>query len=155
MLSPDAQKQILAHLYSEEAYRQFSYDDATGLTIRAPVGNITIGIGWNIQANGCPKEIAEFAAMYFVRKADERLTRRIPFYDALDEPTKVALCDMAYNMGVDNVLEFKNMLEALRRDDRKTAAIAMLNSKWARQTGKRAVPLSKMVETKQWVEISA
>ena len=152
MLSQEAQKRILAHLYTYEDYRQFAYDDATALTVKAPKGNLTLGIGWNIQANGCPKEIAEFAAMFFVKKVDSELSIRLPFYETLDEPTKVALCDMGFTMGVHGLLDFTFMLDALKHDDRVAAAICMLNSKWAQapQFRKRAVADSSMVEKKKW-----
>jgi lysozyme len=152
MLSDIAKRKLLAHLYVYEGYREFPYDDMTGKTEFASIGKMTLGIGWNIQSAGCPREIAEFAAMYFIRKIDTDLSRRIAFYEMLDEPTKVALCDMAYNMGVGGVLSFKNMLECIRKDDRLNAAIAGLNSKWAHQVKRRAVIVMAMIETKEWVQ---
>ena len=150
MLSQLAQQKILIHLYDEEEYRQFAYDDKNGQTVKAPIGNLTIALGWNIQENGCPKKIAEFAAMYFVNKRDAELSQTIDFYDALDDVRKVVLCDMAYNMGTLGVLKFKEMLAAMQKKDWRTAAIAMLNSKWANDVGNRAVVLSHMMELGQW-----
>lgn len=150
MLSEIAQQKILQHLYLEEDYRQFSYDDATAEEVKAPEGNLTIGIGWNIQVNGCPREIAEFAAMYFVKQADAQLSKKLVFYNELDDVRKVVLCDMAFNLGIEGELHFTQTLNAVQKKDWRTAAICMLQSDWAKRVGKRAITLSQMMETGQW-----
>lgn len=150
MLSDIAKQKILAELYTEEDYRQFAYDDATGATVKAPKGNLTLGIGWNIQVIGCPKPIAEFVAMYFVNEADAQLSKALDFYDSLDEVRKVVLCDMGFNMGVPKLLEFHDTLNYVKRGNYHAASVDMLNSEWARQVGKRAIRLSKMMDSGQW-----
>jgi len=150
MLSQSTLKQMLAHLYSEEEYRQFAYDDKTGKEVRAPIGKLTIGIGWNIQDVGCPREIAEFAAMYFVKQVDAQLSKQIVFYDMLDEVRKCVLCDMAFNMGVEGLLLFHNMLFAMKTGDWRTASVSMLHSKWAKDVGQRAVKLCAVMESGKW-----
>ena len=59
------------------------------------------------------------------------------------EPVKMAgrravLLSMAYQMGVDGLMKFKNMWAAINRQDWDDAADQMLDSKWARQTPERA-----------------
>lgn len=151
MLSVIAQKNMLANLYNEEGYRQFAYDDADGQTVKAPKGNLTIGIGWNIQTNGCPRPIAEFAVMYFIQQCDVALNKDIAFYNALDDVRKAVLCDMSFNMGEAKILDFEHMLAAMEKQDWKTAAICMLQSVWAKQVGQRATNLSRMMETGKWI----
>ncbi|WP_258576236.1 glycoside hydrolase family protein [Candidatus Pantoea persica] len=48
------------------------------------------------------------------------------------------LDSMAYQLGVDGLLLFKNMLTAVAAEDYDRTANAMLNSLWARQTTGRA-----------------
>jgi lysozyme len=150
MLSQSALKQMLANLYSEEDYRQFVYDDKTGKAVIAPVGRMTFGIGWNIQDVGCPREIAEFAAMYFVKQVDAQLSKQLVFYDLLDEVRKCVLCDMAFNMGVEGLLLFHNMLFAMKTGDWHTASVSMINSKWAKDVGQRATKLRAALESGKW-----
>lgn len=150
-LSEIAQKKILAHLYIEEDYKQFAYDDATDKTVKAPEGFLTFGIGWNIQANGCPREIAEFAAMYYIKQADAALTKAISFYEKLDDVRKVVLCDMAFTMGIVKALGFTGMLSAMQRLDYRAAAICMLNSEWAKKDHSRATKDSAMMESGEWL----
>ena len=45
---------------------------------------------------------------------------------------------MAYQMGLEGVLNFKKMWAAIEVDDYVTAAAEMINSRWAMQTPARA-----------------
>lgn len=150
-LSETALQHLIAYLEQEEGYQEFAYDDETGQRVEAPVGKLTLGYGWNIQDNGCPQEIAIFAMRFYASKADEELTKRLSYYDALDDIRKVVICDMAYNMGERDVESFHGMLTAIQKQDFTTASIAMLNSIWAKKVGNRAITLSKMMQTGQWV----
>ena len=50
---------------------------------------------------------------------------------------------MAYQLGVNGVLKFKKMIEALRSKDYKEASKQGLDSLWAKQTPQRANRLMK------------
>jgi lysozyme len=51
---------------------------------------------------------------------------------------QVILLDMAYNMGTHGLLRFKNTLAAIESKDWRRASRELLDSKWARQTKRRA-----------------
>jgi lysozyme len=55
--------------------------------------------------------------------------------------------DMAFNVGVPRLTGFKKMWAALHCGDYAEAAKEMMDSKWARQVGRRAERLSSMMET--------
>lgn len=150
MLSQDALNNLVAQLVIDEGYRSLAYDDASGDTVKAPRGNLTIGIGWNI-ANGIPKPLAEMVCKYFISECDEALTRSLHFYLSLDQVRKAVLCNMAFNMGVSKLMDFKQTLKAIETKDYRLASLAMLQSQWAQQVGQRAVRLSKMMNTGQWI----
>ena len=57
-------------------------------------------------------------------------------FNALSEAQKNVLIDMAYNMG--SISEFKKLKAAILKGDYKTAAAELKNSKWYKQTGRRA-----------------
>jgi lysozyme len=63
----------------------------------------------------------------------------LPFFSALSDPRQAVILDMSFNLGLNGLLEFKEMLAALKAGDYERAADEMLNSKWAQQTGRRAV----------------
>ena len=63
----------------------------------------------------------------------------------IKDEAKAIIIHMVYQMGVGGVLKFKNMWKALEVFDYETAAVEMLNSRWAVQTPGRAQELSKIM----------
>ena len=55
------------------------------------------------------------------------------------------LADMCFNLGINRLLGFKNTLAAIKAGDYEAAADGMLASMWAKQVGKRAHRLIKMM----------
>lgn len=71
------------------------------------------------------------------------LNSKIVFFNHLFSDAQDVLIEMAYQMGVDGLLGFKGTLTLLSKGDYIAASKEMLNSKWARQTPKRAERLSR------------
>lgn len=65
----------------------------------------------------------------------------------LDPVRYAVLLDMAFQMGINGLLGFKNTLAMIENDDYDRAADGMLNSLWARQTPKRARRRSQEMRT--------
>lgn len=149
MLSEQALEHLLKQLGSEEAYREFTYDDATGDEVRAPKGNLTIGIGFNL-SSGCPRDLANIIATYFINKNDAQLAKDLDFYGKLDEVRKCVIIDMSFNMGVHGVEAFKTTLNLISQGFYANAAAQLRKSAWYGQVPRRAEPLCKMMETGQW-----
>lgn len=59
-------------------------------------------------------------------------------YTRIDGPRRAALVNMVFQLGLNGVLGFKNMIKLLTEGDYENAANEALNSKWARQTPNRA-----------------
>ena len=53
---------------------------------------------------------------------------------------------MVFQLGIGGVSKFKNMWKALEKEDYYTASQEMLDSRWARQTPKRAEDLSNIMK---------
>ena len=66
------------------------------------------------------------------------LLRRAPWMSALDSVRFGALLNMAFQMGVDGLLGFKNTLTTIEAGRYESAAEQMLQSRWAKQTPERA-----------------
>jgi lysozyme len=60
------------------------------------------------------------------------------------------LVGMAFQMGIDGLLEFQHMLASARDGHWDDAAAAMLDSKWARQTPGRASRMSRQLASGDW-----
>ncbi|MGE4501966.1 MAG: hypothetical protein AB7D03_03750 [Thiomicrospira sp.] len=75
-----------------------------------------------------------------------QLDMRLPFYRNLPNTAQDVLIEMAYQMGVDGLLEFKNTLAALADARYRTASAEMLDSLWASKTPRRAKTLSDRIK---------
>ena len=58
---------------------------------------------------------------------------------------------MAFQMGVDGLLGFKNTLAMIQAGKYTEAANGMMNSKWAKQTPSRAQRHAEQMRTGKWV----
>ena len=52
---------------------------------------------------------------------------------------------MGFNLGITRLLKFKKFLAALEQHDWETAAVEMMDSRWATQVGPRATRLRDRV----------
>lgn len=131
-------------------------------------GYKTIGVGRNLDTNPLTAEeikicgdsyekgITKNAAFYLLRndieKAKNSCLRKIPFYITLDKERKYALLDMCFQLGIDGLLGFKNMLSAMGRGDWECAARECLNSKYAKEdTPKRAKRISETIKNGKFI----
>lgn len=117
------------------------------------LGYWTIGIGILIdkrKGGGLRPEESEFIFNNRMGILREEVSRRIPFFPSLDNARQGVLLNMAYQMGVQGLLGFRNTLRTIESGDYAKAAKEMLMSKWARQTPRRARRLSVQMDTGIW-----
>jgi lysozyme len=134
-----------AQLRRDEGEKLYAYTDTQGY--------LTIGIGRLIDKRKGGGISAEESAYLFSNDFNGKLTelrRRLPWFDKLDVARQGVLLNMAFQMGVDGLLGFKNTLAMVERGDFKGAAAGMLESLWAKQTPERAKRLSVQMETGIW-----
>ena len=117
------------------------------------LGYWTIGVGRLIDARKGgglrPDEIAYLLNNDIISRR-EALKAALPFFVELSSARQGVLINMAFNMGVANLLKFKQMLAAVEAKHWGIAAKEMLDSNWARQVPKRAVRLASQMETNLW-----
>src|SRR5574337_976389 len=95
-------------------------------------GKLTIGIGRNLTDNGISEAEANMLFESDLREHTRDVLERLPWAEFLDEPRRAVLINMCFNMGIVNLLGFKQMLTAMERKDWKTASEQpMLISAWA------------------------
>jgi len=116
-------------------------------------GYWTIGIGTLIderKGGGITHDEALLLLRNRINLAKAAIGRRLPWVSELDPVRADALVNMAFNLGVDGLLEFQHFLAALARKDYDTAAAEMLNSLWVNQVGDRARRLAEQIKTGVW-----
>lgn len=107
-----------------------------------PAGKLTIGIGRNIEDNGITEEEALHLLENDITLSIGELEEKLPFFANLDPVRQETLVNMAFNLGITRLMGFQGMIAALGSGDFDLAAQEMLDSKWARQVGKRAQRLA-------------
>lgn len=112
---------------------------------RCTENKLTIGVGRNIEERGITATEAMFLLKNDIEAVEKELSR-FDWFTKQDEIRRRVLIDMGF-MGVPRLLGFKKMIQALGADDYEKAAAEMLDSKWSRQVGGRAVRLAKMMRT--------
>jgi len=128
---------VKLQLLNDEGMRLFPYTDT--------VGKLTIGVGRNIEDVGISKNEAMVLLENDLKKVIGQLNDKIPWWTRLDSVRQEVLINMAFNLGINGLLGFKNTLTAIAEGRYKDASKGMLDSKWAKQVGKRAERLALMM----------
>lgn len=140
-VTPDWRATFAEHATWAEGFRQFPYTDT--------VGKVTIGIGRNLDDNG----LSEDEVMYLFRNDSERVIKEcesLDFFDGLNDARKIVIADMVFNLGLPRFKGFVKTIAAIRAKDWQNAAAQMQDSKWYRQTGRRAQRLVQAMATGEW-----
>ena len=125
----------------EEGYSETAYFCSEGYP--------TIGVGWRLGSNNektlepykymsVSLQVAELKCSERIFEIREELASKIPFFFLQTTPRQAMLISMAYQMGVDGLMKFKNMLKAIEDRAYSEAYIEGLDSLWAKQTPERA-----------------
>ncbi len=131
------EEKLIRLLITHEGLRLKPYRDTRG--------KLTIGVGRNLDDVGITEEEALYLLKNDIKRVLDFLKERLPYWNGLTETRKMALVDMCFNLGPGGFLSFKRMLAALERGDYEQAAREMLDSRWARQVGRRAEELAEMM----------
>lgn len=109
-------------------------------------GKHTIGVGHNLDANGISHKVAMLILDEDIEAAIAGAKTVIAKFDGLPDNVKEVLVHMVFQMGTAGVANFVNMLRAVEIGAYDTAAMEMLDSKWARQTPARAFRASEKMK---------
>lgn len=113
------------------------------------VGKMTIGIGRNLHDNGITMREAEFLLMNDIEVIMKE-AKTYPWYSGLDDTRKCVILNMLFNMGKPRFDKFVKFQAAVADGDWQKASDEMLDSRWAKQVGNRAVELSKQMNKGTW-----
>jgi len=136
---------LKARIKEHEGYRDQVYKDSLGFA--------TIGYGHLI----LPTDPYEEGATYNKEDLDKvfdgdfntacsnanQLIKDLP----LHHQAKCVIIEMVFQLGIGGVSKFKKMWGALKQNNYQTASEEMLDSRWAKQTPKRAEELSNVMKS--------
>jgi lysozyme len=100
---------------------------------RCTAGYLTIGVGWNIEANGLPDHIIDALLQYGQQVAARDLDRLLDgTWRTADPIRQAALINWSFQLGYDRMAKFVRTLPMLRQQRWADAARALRLSKWAK-----------------------
>ena len=132
----------IALIKRHEGLRLKPYKDTEGV--------LTVGYGHNLE-----REITEIEAERLLKidlQMAETDCNKFHWYHALDEVRQGVILNMVFNLGLTRFSGFKKTIGFIENGQYFMAATEMLDSKWAKQVGRRAVDLSYMMRTGTWYE---
>jgi len=118
-----------------------------GTPYRDTVDKLTIGYGRNLSDKGISREEAAILLDNDIREAESAVAKAFPWTMEVDRPRFEVLVNMAFNLGIGGLLKFEHMLSAMEAGSWESAAVEMLNSKWAKQVAHRADELAVIMRT--------
>lgn len=135
--------------------RQLRGDEGESATVyKDSLGYWTIGVGRLVDPSKLGAGLRSSEITFLLNNdIDDRideLTRNLMWFAHLDDARQGVLLNMSFQLGVEGLLAFKNTLQLVKDARYAEAAAAMLQSKWASQTPKRAQRLAMQMKTGQW-----
>ena len=86
-----------------------------------------------------------------VQAVIDGLTSQLVWFPELDSVRQGVLVNMAFNLGVDGLLEWNTFLSLVKTGQYNAAADDMAHTPWASQVGGRATRLEQQMRTGAWV----
>ena len=130
---------LRSQLIRDEGSRTTAYHDSKG--------NCTFGVG---HKGSTPLSVTVISLILNddIATATTDLMHELPLVAGLSPTRFNALINMTFTMGIGGVMEFKEMIDALRLDNYKAAADAIRASQWAKvEAPQRAERIAKQMET--------
>jgi lysozyme len=114
------------------------------------VGVLTIGVGRNLRDVGISEDEATYLLDNDLDRATIGVLNAFPWVLDLSDVRKAVLVNMCFNLGIGGLAGFVRTLESIEDGNYGLAAEQMLESKWARQVGARAIELSEQMRLGEW-----
>lgn len=132
---------LRAQLIRHEGVVNHAYQDHLGF--------LTIGVGRLIderRGGGLSDDEVMYLLDNDIDKFTHALQSQLDFFNDLNATQQQALVNMAFQLGVNGLLSFKNTLGLMRSGRYAEAHAEALKSRWAKQTPNRAAEVAAMLE---------
>jgi len=115
------------------------------LPYKCTAGKLTLGVGRNIEDRGISKETAMQMLDEDIEICLNELMERLNYFETLPTEVQETLVNLCFNMGISRLMKFQLMLGAIEAGQYELAAKELLDSRYARQVGKRAEELAAIL----------
>ncbi len=117
------------------------------------LGYLTIGVGRLIdkrKGGGITTEESAYLLANDIKRKTAEVLAALPWASNIDPVRFAVLVNMAFQLGIDGLLGFKNTLSLIKSGSFSQAADNMVISKWHTQTPARCERLAKQMRTGEW-----
>lgn len=121
--------------YRDKLRADLTDDEGKRLKLyRCTAGKQTIGIGHNIEDRGISEAVCELLFQEDIQVAEQDALALFPGLHSYSDRRKAALINMAFQLGIQRLGEFRKMRAAVARGDWGAAVYEAKDSLWAKQT---------------------
>ena len=124
---------LLSSVIVHEGFSRYIYLDSVGVR--------TVGFGRNLDDRGISREEAEMLLLNDLETSTEE-AKKFEFYENLTSNRRDVIVEMIFNLGLTRFKKFKKTIGYINQANYSAAADEMLDSRWAKQVGQRALTLS-------------
>ena len=120
---------------------------------KCTAGLETIGCWRNISPSGLglsPDEI-DYLLQNDINRCVRELAYALDWFASLDGVRQDAMVNLCFNLGLSRLMQFKLALDAMERGEYHRAAAEFLDSRWAKQVGNRAIEVTYMISSGEYL----
>jgi lysozyme len=115
------------------------------------VGKLTIGVGRNLDDVGISEQESNLLLFNDIGRVAKEATDTFTWFKSLSQVRQDVILSMLFNMGMNGLQGFHEMLSDIYRGNFAGAAEEMLKSLWAKQVGPRAIELAFMMKNDRYM----
>jgi lysozyme len=126
--------------------RQLAIDEGRrAIVYLDTVGKLTGGVGRNLTDRPFFDDEIALMLKNDIALVETELDKRLPWWREMTDARQNVLANMCFNLGITRLLGFGKTLAHMCAGEYDDAAREMLDSKWAKQVGARAVRLAALM----------
>lgn len=131
--------------FKQKVYQMLEHDEGKkNKPYRDSVGKLTIGIGRNLDDVGLSDDEIYYLLDSDIRSAEKTARELFPEYDTYSEEQRLALINMAFNLGKSRLAGFHNTIGLIKKGHWALARTNALLSKWAKQVKSRSTRVTDL-----------
>jgi len=126
---------LIDSIKKHEGFRNRVYNDSEG--------NLTIGYGFAIKDLRLDEDIASIILERKLANTTVRCYESFWWFREMPQTVQDVIVEMIYQIGLNGFMQFVKTIELLKKKEWEKAGKEMLDSKWAKQTPRRARDLAE------------
>lgn len=123
------------------------HEGKRSMPYRCTMGRLTVGVGHNLEARPLSDQVVMMILNEDIEQTIQECVDAFVWFNAVDMVRQDVVIDMAFQLGIKGLQEFKRFCSAMSAQNYEQAAVEMMASRWAKQTPNRALELQTMMRS--------